>query len=31
VDRGGDMDAGFDNWRKTFAYAQEAAASRCPS
>src|SRR3954468_23116036 len=23
VDKGGDMDAGFDNWRKTFAYAQE--------
>ena len=23
VDRGGDMAAGFDNWRKTFAYAKE--------
>jgi deoxyribonuclease-4 len=23
VDRGGDLDAGFTNWRKTFAYAEE--------
>lgn len=23
VDRGADMDAGFDNWRKTFAYAKD--------
>src|SRR5262245_23165655 len=23
VDRGADMDAGFDNWRKTFAYAEK--------
>jgi deoxyribonuclease-4 len=23
VDKGSDLDAGFDNWRKTFAYAQE--------
>jgi deoxyribonuclease-4 len=30
VDRGGDMAAGFENWRKTFRYAQEAGGFPLP-
>src|SRR5262245_42219057 len=30
VDRGGEMDAGFENWRKTFAYAQEGGGFPLP-
>jgi deoxyribonuclease-4 len=30
VDRGGDLDAGFENWRKTFAYAQESGGFPLP-
>jgi deoxyribonuclease-4 len=30
VDRGGDLDAGFENWRKTFAYAAESGGFPLP-
>jgi deoxyribonuclease IV len=30
VDKGGEMDAGYENWRKTFAYAQESGGFPLP-